>query len=433
MKPEKKKRRFLFRAGIILLLAALCVCVSGPFFYDKIQEAGTETAEIPKARKRISIEDAGAYALDASCVLLEVRQYVYDPARPEVLVGEYLYDQEGYLTEWTDRTCDERNNLLCERSHTLYDKGGTAAGETVYEYDEQDRIVHEMRYQAGILKEEGFTRYLETGSAGVWYQYELGRTEAGEPQMYIVSQEETVYNGAGEPLYCCQYKESDRPECVICTTYDTEGKILHRTEGKNRQDVDQEWTFEWTESESGLLENTICKNGEREQTENYVYNPDTDKRYLTGVCSWDKAGDASRIYRADYDKELLLWEMECSQGKLYAFRTFCYRENGTNRLTMEYVQEYNTNQMTLYRYEYDEQDRLSGVYLYDMESAGKDQPFGTEKREGYARIEFYPMQSIAVGIALYGPDDTLERRFRFDPFGYYIKEEEGERNGSDRN
>lgn len=251
--------------------------------------------------------------------------------------------------------------------------------------------------------------------------------------MYIVSQEETVYNEAGEPLYCCQYKEPDRPECVIRTVYDKEGKILHRMEGKNSQDVEQEWTFEWTESESGLLENTICKNGEREQTENYLYNPDTDKRYLTGVCSWDKAGDVSRLYRAAYDGELLLWEMECSHGNLSAFRTFCYRENGTNCLTMEYIQDYNTNQMTVCRYEYDEKNRLFGIYTYSMEKPGDIQPFGTEKQEGYARIEFYPMQSIAVGIALYGPDDILERRFRFDPFGYYIKEEEGEGNGSDRN
>ncbi len=426
MKPEKKKRRLLFRAGVFLLLAVLCVCVSGPLFYDKIQKAQTEGLKRTKAGKRISIEDAESYAQHLSCVLLGVWRYAYDPDRPEVLLGEYLYDEDGYLTEWTEWSYDERDNIICEGFHTLHDKPGTAATEVIYEYDGQDRVVHEKRYQSGVLKEESFTRYLETGSAKVRYRYELGRTKAGEPQMYIVSQEEAVYNEKGEPLYCCNYKESDKPECVIRTVYDEEGKILSRMEGKTRQSVDETWTYDWTESEGSLWESVVCKNGEREQTERYLYNPDTDEWHLAGVWNRDSEGNISHVYRAVYDGELLLWEMECSHGKLYTFRTFCYQENGTKRLSMEYMQDYNTHQLILYHYEYDEKDRLAGIYLYDMEEVGNVQPFGTKKQGGYARIEFYPMQSVAVGIALYGPDDTLDRRFRFDQFGYYIEEEEAE-------
>lgn len=173
------------------------------------------------------------------------------------------------------------------------------------------------------------------------------------------------------------------------------------------------WRYDWVELEDGQWESTIWKNGEKERVERYIDCPDTDTMYMTGLLDWDQWGNASHLYEAAYDKERLLWELDCTLGKLEYFRAFCYHENGeTDRMLL-----CNKSGVWLYYYHYDEAGRLIGRYCYN--SFESEYPYGQGDRGGTVDVETEMSDGdqflYLSGIVLHGPGG--ERIFAFDEAG----------------
>ena len=411
MNDRKNGRR---EAALWFLLIVLCILIlNGSWLLEKADEAISMQHRKLHAEEPVVIEDMRGFAKDAAYKyrLENYTRYAYDG---DHLVGEYRYDAGGQLTDQTLWEYDTDGNILCENVRQNSDVFSPGESRTVSSYDDRGRVVNERMYEKGVLKNECFYRYMEDASVCVTYQYFVEKTEQGTYERFVNFHSETVYNREGKEVYQCNYYgRDDVLENVIRTTYDEKGRQINRLEGNDQEDVQWAWRYDWVELEDGQWESTIWKNGEKERVERYIDCPDTDTMYMTGLLDRDQWGNVSHLYEAAYDKERLLWELDCTLGKLEYFRAFCYHENGeTDRMLL-----CNKSGVWLYYYHYDEAGRLIGRYCYN--SFESEYPYGQGDRGGTVDVETEMSDGdqflYLSGIVLHGPGG--ERIFAFDEAG----------------
>ncbi len=294
--------------------------------------------------ERLAIEDRSPYAQDESLSLRQYISYLYDDG---ALTEEAEYDGQGVRTLLHTLEYDTAGNICREQVQRGAD--GTQTRRHIYEYNDSGRVVHEEIYWDDALVKNNYFRYTDEGCAGVSYSYLNEQIDGGISQ------------------YCADHTEflEDAEGNMLCA-FKMKSLLLDRP--------NEAWKMQWREQE-GRLVNRVEYYGDnvwQENTEWYRYVPRADKEQfnlyepekklaLQLNYEWQQKSQAFSLqpsfYRARYDGNCLLWQMDYVESGIIYFSVCRYDTEGRLREAVEYSAEGEKPEAMFYRYEYPEEDR----------------------------------------------------------------------------
>ncbi len=334
---------------------------------EKTQEDGTEEkfAGISEDLRRIVIEDHSPYGDDPAVRLWKYTRYEYDGQGN--LIGIYVYDKEGELNSYDIRTYDDRGRQVSSIEDSIY---ADEEEYHLYSYDEEDRLLHTEWWYHNKLHTYDY-RYEDGLVICVSTDYD----ENGE----IAGQSVNAEKENGDEVLFGDYNVDGRRERYEYTQYDEQGRQIYRMYGNEigttptYKRIYSEWVQ--IEGEDTCME-ISNQTGELPaplgETINGVWLLDKNvydekgNQILRETSGLKNSNYTSRYY-ADYDGELLLEEMQYSYGKeLNNYRWNTY-EGDRKDLTVAIDKESSERcTVELFRREYDEEGRLTGIYRYSV-------------------------------------------------------------------
>lgn len=328
--------------------------------------------------KNIVIEDKSLYAKDES---LPLCQYTIRFYQDELLAQETEYDAQGSRTCLQIYDYDTAGNVLTERIADETDE--TRTYRHIYEYDDLDRMVHEEVYRNEQLMERHYFRYLyssyeyggpdnaferDIGYAGVSYSYLNDQIDGGISH-YCANHTEFVTDAEGNPL------------CII------------KLSSLQQEIPGEVWKMQWYRQGDSLLNRVqYYKRDYGHADDWYVQEKQADEEQFNLYECSETSGEklvlqlnynyqskfllTNSFYRAQYDGDRLLWQMDYAEGRLVYYSACLYDGEGRLQEAVEYDAQGEEEPLALFhRYEYPEADR-EDQYTYVIQGEEFDQAFG---------------------------------------------------------
>lgn len=320
--------------------------------------------------EEVEITDKSPYSEEDSLSLCQYSRRYYSGGR---LSEEADYDRQGRRIIFHTLEYDVAGNILRERTQSEVD--GTQMQWHIYEYNDSGNVVHEELYWDEDLVENNFFRYTEEGRAGVSYSY----------------LDEQMLDGISD--YCANHTEFLEDEDGNLTAVFKMDSLL--------ADIPTEvWRMKWGKREGHLINYvSYCKrNGWRHQDGREWYQnvvradtgqfnlyecvPDTGEKKLTLQLNYAWEDDkqaylqSPSFYRAQYDGEKLLWQMDYEEGRICYYSACLYDADGRLLETVEYCAEGEEPEAMFHRLEYPGEDSEE-QYSYAIHGREFSQTFGT--------------------------------------------------------
>jgi len=341
MKLSQNIRIILFIWISILFFIIMTVTIK--LFQERKKNQGVRE-DLP-AKVSIAVEDESDYGSLPGYVLSGFVYYTYDE---EGLTGKYRYkvsDGIGELTDWTVWQQDPDENIVREYTGVRYGEHNAIAGERLYEYDENMRVLRQLDYRENELREERFYTYREDNYVCICYSYgDRIITESGEDAGAVMTCIGSVYDYNGNELCSFYSDESGDLQHVIYREFDEKGRQTQERAEEGEDKITDLWTMQWKETAG-----------------------DTD--CLAGTCYYkpeDAEESVHSVYRSESDGEEVLWEVFIADNKLRYVRAFDYDENGNARTETEYALYDRRGKSTFRRMEYNETGQILEVYEYEL-------------------------------------------------------------------
>lgn len=345
------------------------------------------------SQKNIVIEDDSPCAEDEALALYQYTCRFYQDG---LLTQETDYDPQGSRTCLHTWQYDLAGNVQTEQIED--EAGGIQTYRHIYEYDDLDRMVHEEIYRNEQLMERDYFRYLyasyeyggrdnafdrDIGYAGVSYSYLNDQIDGGI-SYYCANRTEFVTDTEGNPLCMIKLRslEQDSPDEAWKMQWQRQGdQVLNRV-----QYYKDDLLRYYSSTSDWYLE---LENADAEQFKLYECS-ETSGKHLTLQINYNNKSRfliTNSFYRAQYDGDRLLWQMDYVEGRL-AFYSACFYD-GEGRLQEVVEYEYDAQgegepQAFFYRYTYPEPDR-EDQYSYAIQGEAFARAFGDE---GQLRLAF---------------------------------------------
>ncbi len=332
--------------------------------------------------KNTVIEDNSPYAEDESLSLYRYASRFYQDQR---LTQEAEYDAQGGRTLLHTLKYDTAGNVLTEQ---IADETGAAqAYRHIYEYDDLGRMVHEEIYRDEDLMERHYFRYLyssyeyggsdnafnrDIGYAGVSYSYLNDQIDGGISN-YCASRTEFLTDGEDNPLCIIKLNSlnQDTPGEVWKLQWQKQGdRLLNRV-----QYYKNSWEKHYNDTDDWYLH---TEHADEEQFNLYECSEMAGKRLVLQLNYNNKSRYLLKnsFYRARYDGDRLLWQMDYLEGRLVYYSACLYDEEGRLQEAVEYDVQGEEEPLALFhRYEYPEPDREE-QYIYVIQGEEFSQELG---------------------------------------------------------
>lgn len=332
--------------------------------------------------KNIVIEDDSPYARDAS---LTLDQYTVRYYQDQTLTQETTYDAKGSRTCFHTLDYDAAGNVRTEQTED--ETGETQTYRHIYEYDDQGQMVHEEIYLDEKLMERNYFRNLyssytyekaghsfdrDIGYAGISFSYLNDQVDGGISQ-YCSKRTEFVADAKDNLLFAVKLNslEVDNPGEVWRMQWQEQGdRVLNRV-----QYYKDGW-FHYYKNTSDWYKD--LKNADAEQF-NLYERSETSGQHLILQINYNNRSkflQTNSFYRAEYDGDRLLWQMDYAEGRLAYYSACFYDGEGRLQEGVEYDgQGEEQPQALFYRYTYPEQDR-EDQYSYVIQGEEFGHGFG---------------------------------------------------------
>ena len=354
--------------------------------------------------KQIAIDDRSVYANNEALALEQYTCYYYEE---DMLLAEADYDREGRLFQSGIWEYDAAGNISREEIQNETD--GVQTRSYIYEYDSFDRCAHEKVYQGEKVVEDNYFSYTDSGRAGVSYSY-LDKQMVGGISDYCSYRTEFLEDGDGNLLCAFKLKslQVDIPNevCKIQWAWQDD-RLINRV---------QYYIRNWDDSGSNWYQ--YGRMVDMEQVNLYEYNPDTGSRNQTLQLSyvWKNRrmafGPTAPFYRARYEGDLLLWQMDYADDGLAYFNACQYDDDGRLKTIVEYKVRDDTPYAVFYRYEYPGED-MTEVYSYSIQGQEFSHGFG----DGDNVLLTFSATGTLFGIEMTDASGKLLERYEFREYG----------------
>ena len=355
--------------------------------------------------KQIVVDDRSVYAENEALKLYQYSCYYYDE---DQLLAEADYDKKGSLINLNCWEYDTAGNMCREQTQNKMD--GTRTCRHIYEYDSLGRKVHEKVYWNEEVVEDNYFRYTDQGCAGVSYSYLDQHIDGGISQ-YCSYRTEYLEDENGNPL--CAFK----------------------LKSLNVDIPNDVWTMQWTQQDDYMVNHVkyyqrnilnpnssdwyrYADTADMEQFNLYEYNAETgDKNHILQLSyEWQNDENAFCLtvpfYRAQYEGNLLFWQMSYSDRGLVYYSACQYDADGRLEAVVEYGAEEDESYAVFYRYEYPEEDKIE-KYSYFIEEREFSHLFG----DGDCVLLTFSYTGILTGIEMTDVSGKLIEKYEFCEVG----------------
>lgn len=369
---------------LLVLVAFLAIILTGLHWmarYKTVQYKRETTAfhTLPAAprvlvapEEQIVVSDTSVYAGNEFLTLYMYADFYYNADR---LMAEADYDKEGNLLSKSQWEYDAAGNLIQEQTESEAD--GLWTNRYIYEYDEAGNVVHQKVYWDENLAEDNYFRFTDFGRAGVSFSYLDDRADGGISQ-YCSERMEFVEDAEGKLLYMFNF---NGPETVH--SRDACKKQWVQS-GDHLISREQYYTYDAIRysTRSDWYQDIEAAN--QEQFNLYEYDSETKRRNRILEVNYEWLSDQEKFelspsfYRAKYDGDNLLWQIEYTDGILTYYSACQYDADGQLQSGVEYRAGEEEAYTLVHRYEYLGRDKI-GKYSYELWGTEFEQSLGEEE------------------------------------------------------
>ncbi len=355
--------------------------------------------------EQIALIDGSTYAEDESLALCQYTNYYYNE---DLLIAEADYDKAGSLINWREWEYDAAGNLIRERT-----KNGTDGLQTrryIYEYDDAGNVVHQKVYWDERVVEDNYFRYTDIGRAGISYSYLNDGVDGGISD-YCYERKEFLEDEDGRPLctFCLNSIEVDTPKNASKMQWVQQGNYLVNRVQFYEYGIEDPSRRDWYQDAGAA---------DREQYNLFEYDPGTKSRnhVLQINYNWQENRQefclVPSFYRARYDGDQLLWQMEYTDGVLTYYTVCQYDTDGRLLTGVEYGAEEEGPYAVFYRFAYPQWNRTER-YSYDIQGQEFVQAFGEGERASLT----FSNTGILSGIEMTDAAGNVSEKYEFGKSG----------------
>ncbi len=401
--------RKIIQTVIVLLMFFLMVI--SLFFY-----LGTLDADAPESAAGEILYDESAYAEDEDYRLVSYTTYTYDQFGNQRSC--YKYNADGTLDSFEEKRYATTGDWLQQVSGSQYGSHRTQTDRRLYgaDVEGESRIVKAEYYDDGILQNVTYNYFFDGKVAKLtaWLS-ETGEVESYHGRIYMDTDEE-------ETLAKFTYENDKTLTNFLYTRLDDKNRLLEEHIGSGTDDtIFREETFvTYDDREHSSRQITYWPIGHLNSYQDDVYSADGKllKRLmylhgLNGGSLHDPMADmrVAEGYWAEYDGERLTWELSTSWEELQRYTLYRYDENGLVSLMFDY-QGGSATARQLYRYVYNEQQQVTGIYMYNLAKELEEYSFTDNSGVRY-EIHFDAVYHTVKTITSHYPEGNIKEQYSF--------------------
>lgn len=387
--------------GIVIIFSVVMHLIETGM--DKEQETAKE-----------KIRDDSIYAENENFNLLYYTVYTYDQFGNQSSCYEYSGD--GSLCSYEELRYATNGDWLSKVSGNKYGDKKTQTDRHIYfsYVDGEERVTKVEYYNDGVLSSVTYNYFYDGKVAKLtaWISGN-GEVKSYNGRIYLDTDEE-------ETLARFSYAEDKTLTNFEYSKLDEANRLLEQYKGSGEDDT-------------VFSEKTLVSYRDRDHTSRSVtywplnhlnsYRDDTysadgkllsSLEYLHGLNGGsmeDPMADmrVAEGHWAEYDGERLVWEMESSWEELIGFILYRYDEKGNVSLKFEYKGNDGSNRK-LYRYVYDENNRVKELYTYSM---GTEEFAFTDNQGIRYLLHFDSEYRTIKTITSYYPEGNIKEQYSF--------------------
>ncbi|MBD5137114.1 MAG: hypothetical protein HDT39_14350 [Lachnospiraceae bacterium] len=365
--------------------------------------------------------------------LYEYTRYEYDDDGN--MTEKNTYDRDGKLYKKEEWEYDDKGNCISEYYISGIGHGWAISHDYkyVYKYDNDNNIIHKIKYEDNIMSYFESYRYLGDIMADVIYYYDKNGSISGYNK--------EIYSKSGHELCCYRYNSDGIFTGYIYTRYDEKDRCIFRAKGKDEDNPQRILKAAYDDNryvgkqvykaELGLVKvqlNKFTEDGDVIRNLKYT-GPEgeewLDENNIHGYLPRDKDGGKllEEGYWADYDNNRhkineMNYDALYNDYKLRSYVIYAYDNNDNISRKIEFRVDDNSDNI-YYRevtsYQYDKSGRLKLEYTEEYNDNVKriSQDYEDGSR---ITLEFYDNESL-LSVTKKDEQGNLSEKIKFDEDG----------------